>query len=60
MDHNEFDFYDDLSLPFSGFLIQCGINVSPLPNESGIFEPPFELFEKPESEPEEPPKPSGW
>ena len=47
MDHNEFDFYDDLSLPFSGFLIQCGINVSPLPNESGIFEPPFELFEKP-------------
>ena len=31
-----------------------------MPNESGIFEPPYELFEKPENEPEEPPKPSGW
>ena len=29
MDHNEFDFFEDLSLPFSQFLMQCGISVYP-------------------------------
>ena len=40
MDHNEFDFFDDLSLPFSGFLMQCGISVYPTETTSFISLPP--------------------
>lgn len=29
MDHNEFDFYEDLSHPFNFFLSQCGVQISP-------------------------------
>ena len=46
MDHNEFDFYEDLSIPFSGFLMQCGIEVAPTQDDSFLtliptmYEPP--------------------
>ena len=33
MDHNEFDFYDDLSQPFYYFLMQCNIFID---NGEGI------------------------
>lgn len=29
MDHNEFDFFEDLSLPFNDWLISLGVSVHP-------------------------------
>mmetsp|Transcript_21528 Transcript_21528/g.39386 ORF Transcript_21528/g.39386 Transcript_21528/m.39386 type:complete len:289 (-) Transcript_21528:31-897(-) len=44
MDHNEFDFFDDLSLPFSGFLMQCGISVYPDDPENTYLNIPQQYF----------------
>jgi pimeloyl-ACP methyl ester carboxylesterase len=44
MDHNQFDFYDDLSLPFAGFLIQCGISVYPGSHEDKFLNIPPQYF----------------
>jgi pimeloyl-ACP methyl ester carboxylesterase len=44
MDHNEFDFFDDLSLPFSGFLMQCGISVYPVDPENTHLNIPPQYF----------------
>ena len=48
MDHNEFDFFDDLSLPFSAFLIQCGISVFPDSISSAFLSIPANLFAPPD------------
>lgn len=49
MDHNEFDFFDDLSLPFSAFLIQCGISVFPDSVSSAFLSLPANLFAPPDT-----------
>lgn len=48
MDHNEFDFFDDLSLPFSAFLMQCGISVLPESMHTAFLNIPAQLFSPPE------------
>jgi fermentation-respiration switch protein FrsA (DUF1100 family) len=53
MDHNRFDFNDDLSLPFSGFLQQCGISVYPDSAEDNLLNIPPQYFAAPDK-PEEP------
>ena len=47
MDHNEFDFFDDLSLPFSAFLMQCGISVSPESMHTAFINFPPNIFSPP-------------
>lgn len=47
MDHNEFDFFDDLSLPFSAFLMQCGISVSPESMHTAFINFPASIFSPP-------------
>uniref|UniRef100_A0A7S3IA79 Serine aminopeptidase S33 domain-containing protein n=1 Tax=Fabrea salina TaxID=342563 RepID=A0A7S3IA79_9CILI len=47
MDHNEFDFFDDLSLPFSAFLLQCGISVFPESMHAAFLNIPANLFTAP-------------
>ena len=47
MDHNEFDFFDDLSLPFSAFLIQCGVSVFPESLNTAFLSIPPNLFASP-------------
>ena len=47
MDHNEFDFFDDLSLPFSAFLMQCGISVSPESMHAAFINFPANIFSPP-------------
>ena len=37
MDHNEFDFYDDLVDPFRDFLRQLNISTAPNPGEDTLF-----------------------
>ena len=49
MDHNEFDFFDDLSLPFSAFLLQCGISVFPESVTTAFLSIPPNVFVPPES-----------
>lgn len=45
MNHNEFDFFDDLTIPFSIFLTQCGISVEF--HDSGLLEFPSDVFISP-------------
>jgi hypothetical protein len=52
MDHNEFDFFDDLSLPFSGFLMQCGVSVYPDSENQGFVQIPHQLYTGEEINPE--------
>lgn len=47
MTHNEFDFFDDLSLPFSAFLMQCGITVNPEYNSQEDYRFPQVLYQQP-------------
>jgi esterase/lipase len=51
MDHNEFDFFDDLSLPFSAFLMQCGISVFPDSLQNAFLNIPASLFAPPTVQP---------
>ena len=44
MDHNEFDLFDDLSNPFSAFLLQCGISVTADSLHSAFISFPGEIF----------------
>lgn len=44
MDHNEFDFFEDLSLPFSAFLMQHGINIAPVHISRAYLNFPAYLF----------------
>jgi hypothetical protein len=43
MDHNEFDFFDDLSHPFYYFLIQCNVTIK----QKGDLVFPPEVYEVP-------------
>ena len=43
MDHNEFDFYDDLTQPFYYFLIQCNIEVNCVNDGEGQIKFPEEV-----------------
>lgn len=56
MDHNEFDFFDDLSIPFSSFLMQCGISVYPKRGEPDFPSFPPDIFEAPDHPAETLPK----
>jgi abhydrolase domain-containing protein 17 len=47
MDHNEFDFFEDLSLPFSAFLMQHGISVLPTHISRAYLNFPAYLFKPP-------------
>ena len=47
MDHNEFDFFEDLSLPFSAFLLQHGISVYPTHISKAYLNFPAHLFKPP-------------
>ena len=47
MDHNEFDFIDDLIQPFFYFLKQCGITVEPEEGEKGQLVFPEHLYTPP-------------
>lgn len=50
MNHNEFDFFDDLTIPFSIFLTQCGITYEFGP-DNGFIKFPADIFfqyDKPE------------
>ncbi|OMJ74392.1 hypothetical protein SteCoe_26687 [Stentor coeruleus] len=47
MDHNEFDFFDDLSLPFSTFLMQCGISMYPENIHTAFINFPPSIFAPP-------------
>mmetsp|Transcript_13593 Transcript_13593/g.25663 ORF Transcript_13593/g.25663 Transcript_13593/m.25663 type:complete len:289 (-) Transcript_13593:41-907(-) len=47
MDHNEFDFFDDLALPLANFLIQCGVDTMKVPHIEPQF--PDELFDPPDT-----------
>ena len=44
MDHNEFDFIDDLIQPFYHFLKQCSITVDVPDGEKGQIEFPENLY----------------
>lgn len=46
MNHNEFDFFDDLTIPFSTFLLQCGISFE-FSIENGFLNFPSDLFTPP-------------
>ena len=47
MDHNEFDFFEDLSLPFSAFLMQHGISILPVNINKAYLNFPAYLFKPP-------------
>jgi hypothetical protein len=47
MDHNVFDFMEDLALPFAEFLQQCNITVEPVTGD-GFLELPQEVFVNPQ------------
>ena len=47
MDHNEFDFFEDLSLPFSAFLMQHGISILPTNINKAYLNFPAYLFKPP-------------
>ncbi|CAG9332077.1 unnamed protein product [Blepharisma stoltei] len=49
MTHNEFDFFDDLSLPFAAFLMQCGISVNPGAKGDSMLRFPESLYIRPEN-----------
>lgn len=51
MDHNEFDFIDDLIEPFHKFLKQCHISVDVEEGKNGVFKFPEELYYPPEDFP---------
>ena len=51
MDHNEFDFIEDLIQPFYYFLKQCGIQVEPKNGDKGIIEFPEYLYIPPHDYP---------
>lgn len=51
MDHNEFDYFDDLSLPVAGFLMQCGISVLPTNISKAFLKLPRGLFSPPPGQP---------
>jgi len=44
MDHNEFDFFDDLSHPFYFFLIQCSVSIK----QKGQLIFPSEVYDVPD------------
>mmetsp|Transcript_267 Transcript_267/g.279 ORF Transcript_267/g.279 Transcript_267/m.279 type:complete len:272 (+) Transcript_267:22-837(+) len=44
MDHNGFDFFEDLTLPFTAFLIHCGISTVPESLQNAFISFPDELF----------------
>lgn len=46
MDHNDFDFYEDLTKPFFSFMIQVGIDLDPK-SKSRIIDFPKEIFNPP-------------
>ena len=48
MNHNEFDFFDDLTIPFSLFLTQCGITFE-FSTDNGFINFPSCLFSQPYS-----------
>lgn len=47
MDHNEFDFFEDLALPFSAFLMQHGISIQPTNISKAYLNFPAYLFKPP-------------
>lgn len=47
MDHNEFDFFEDLSLPLSAFLMQHGISIVPTNISRAYLNFPAYLFKPP-------------
>ena len=47
MDHNEFDFIDDLIQPFYYFLKQCNISVEPENGKKGSIDFPESLYVPP-------------
>lgn len=47
MDHNEFDFFEDLTLPFSAFLMQHGIAIQPINISKAYLNFPAYLFKPP-------------
>ena len=49
MDHNEFDFFEDLTLPFSAFLMQNGISILPTHISKAYLNFPACLFKSPET-----------
>lgn len=51
MDHNEFDFYEDLTVPFSSFLQRCGISVHPENLDKAYLRIPGENFNVPDKLP---------
>ena len=51
MDHNKFDYYDDLLVPMAHFLTMAEIETRPDENNSGILEVPEEFFKYPEGQP---------
>lgn len=50
MDHNEFDFIDDLVQPYFSFLRQLGIEIERGPQESQEFKFPEYLYIPPQSQ----------
>ena len=46
MNHNEFDFFDDLTIPFSLFLTQCGISFE-FSTDNGFINFPSSIFSPP-------------
>jgi esterase/lipase len=47
MDHNDYDFFDDLALPLANFLLQCGIDVMKTPHLEAAF--PIDSYVPPEN-----------
>jgi len=47
MDHNTFDFFDDLALPLANFLIRCGIEITKTPHLEANF--PLDAYVPPEN-----------
>ena len=51
MDHNFFDYYDDLLLPIANFLTMAQIEIRPMPGIEGEVCVPPELYNYPEGQP---------
>lgn len=51
MDHNEFDFFEDLSQPFYFFLMQCGISVAPEDEKDRFLRFPEHFYIPPDNFP---------
>eukprot|EP00357_Protocruzia_adherens_P003311 CAMPEP_0115020588 /NCGR_PEP_ID=MMETSP0216-20121206/30266_1 /TAXON_ID=223996 /ORGANISM="Protocruzia adherens, Strain Boccale" /LENGTH=305 /DNA_ID=CAMNT_0002392553 /DNA_START=48 /DNA_END=962 /DNA_ORIENTATION=- len=60
MDHNEFDFFDDLSLPFSRFLAGCGVAIAPENEKEDFLDINEELFKVPDALPSQNKNKSVW